>query len=108
MAQLDSNPFSALMGSSGLSELDVKVPNAGTYLVSVRLTVPSIKGLSQVVTVVKVNSTTKYTSNPGDRGLQIRVGCAANDTIKVITSSSTPIDNVLNAVRITVSIAEES
>lgn len=90
-------------GSCGLGEIDIYAVNTDTYTVRVRLLLPSIvqgNGASAVVTVVKVNSATKYTSNAGDMGLEIQVAATAGDTIKISTSSSNVNDNAINAVRI--------
>ena len=109
MAQLDKSPFSYSATSSNLGEIDIIVPDTSMYTVKCTLTLPSIvqgNGQSAVVTVVKVNSTTKYTSNAGDFGVDCEVACSAGDTIKIITSSSNANDNAINAVRIQIAISE--
>jgi len=111
MSQLDASPFSYVYASSGLGEIDIVVPTTDTYVVNCRLSLPSQiqgNGQSAVVTVVKVNSTTKYTSNAGDTGLECVIQCSAGDTIKVITSSSNANDNAINAVRVRVNVYEGS
>lgn len=105
MALQSSLPFHAVIGASGLSEQDIKVPTTDSYTVQATLALPSKgDGPSAVVTVIKVNSTTKYTSNAGDLGLKCIVACASGDTIKIITSSANTNDNAMNAVRITATI----
>lgn len=96
-------------GSCGLGEIDIIAVNTATYTIRARLNIPSIpqgNGESAVVTVIKVNSTTEYTSNPGDRGLEIQVAATAGDTIKIITSSSNANDNAMNAVRVNWAVSE--
>lgn len=96
-------------GSCGLGEIDIIAVNTNTYTVRVRLDVPSIvkgNGSSAVVTLIKVNSSTKYTSNAGDNGLEIQVAASAGDTIKIVTSSANDNDNVINAVRVNWAISE--
>lgn len=62
---------------------------------------------SQVVTVVKHNSSTIYTSNPGDRGFLIGVeGASAGDTISVIFSSSLKQDQKPNVMSCTITVSE--
>lgn len=95
--------------NTGLGELDYTAVNTDTYTVRVSSTLPSTaggNGASAVVTLVKVNNTTKYTSNAGDNGLEIQVACTAGDTIKVITSSGQANDNAINAVKTTVMISQ--
>lgn len=90
-------------GSGGLGEIDIIAPTTGTYGVQCRLHLPTqiqSGSPSAVVTVIKVNTSTKYTSNAGDLGVDIQVAATAGDTIKIITSSSNANDNAANAVRI--------
>ena len=62
---------------------------------------------SAVVTVIKVNSTTKYTSAAGDRGVgPLTLQCTAADTIHVVTTSAASIDNQPQAVQTTITISE--
>lgn len=98
-------PYSINYGNSGLGASSVIVPNADTYVVQVRLNIP-LFGASSVVTIVQVNSSTKYTSNPGDNSLTFAVACAAGDTINVTTSSSASADQAINAVRANISISQ--
>jgi hypothetical protein len=113
---------------TNLQETDIVVPTTDQYTVGVTNQLRNIDPVpsayssnagagggtntgtqtqSAVVTVVKVNSTTKYTSNAGDRGVgPITVQCTAGDTIKVITSSSASIDNQPQAVQTTITVSE--
>jgi hypothetical protein len=109
VAQIELNKYAVVETSTGLGEMDFIVPNSDTYTVRVALTLPSIiqgQGQSAVVTTVKVNSTTYYTSNAGDFGLVYQVACSAGDTLKVITASSNANDNAINAVKVRVAISE--
>lgn len=113
---------------TGLQEFDIAVPNAGTYQVRGKLQLPAnvvptaAQGAgggtgnatavasaipSQVVSVVKLNSTTVLTSAAGDRGFKTSVNAtAAGDLIKIILSSSLAQDNQPEAVQCTISIYE--
>ena len=112
---------------SGLQEFDFNAPSTDTYTVQGTLELPNIvpamsaygtgggagtgtgggaQVASQVVTVVKKNSTTLYTSNAGDRGFMVGVTATAGDTIKVIFSSSLAQDEQLNAMKCTIAIYE--
>jgi hypothetical protein len=112
---------------TGLQEFDFIVPTTDAYTIQGTLEVPfvvptaaqgpggggigtgSTPGLptpSQIVTVVKQNSTTKYTSNPGDKGFLTGINATAGDTIKVIFSSSQIQDEQLNAMKCTIAISE--
>jgi hypothetical protein len=95
--------------TTGLGELDYTAIATTTHTIRVRNTLPSIiqgNGASAVVTTIAVNSTTKYTSNAGDRGVDFQVAATSGDTIKVTTSSSNANDNSINAVVTTITISE--
>src|SRR5579863_6880281 len=96
--------------STGLGEIDVYAVDTAVYTIRVRLLLPTPQftggGTTSVVTTVKVNSTTKYTSNVGDLGVDYQVACIAGDTIKVITTSSAAADNQLNAIKVDLAISE--
>lgn len=105
--------FSQTVVAVGLGETDIVVPDAGIYNVDVKHQIPqptasagsSTPGPSQVLTLVKLNSTTKLTSAVGANGAWVQITAAAGDTLKVITSSSLAADNVLNAVKTTVAVS---
>ncbi len=121
-------PFSTTTTVTGLKETDITVPTADTYNIIVTLETPQAQTSmtaygagggagtgtgggptvpSQVVIVIKQNSTTKLTSNAGDRGASlIGLSCAANDVIKVILSSSAAGDQVPAVVKATIAISE--
>jgi hypothetical protein len=120
--------FLAVTTVTNLGETDISVPTTDQYSVRVSLQLPNIVPAmsaygagggagtgtgggpqvnSQVVTVIKQNSTTKYTSNAGDRGIgPLVLSCSASDIIKVITSSSLAQDNQPQAIQVTIAISE--
>ena len=61
---------------------------------------------SQVVVTIQQNSSTKYTSNPGDRGFHVALNCTAGDVITIARTSSLAQDEALNAIRMTLNISE--
>ena len=61
---------------------------------------------SQVVTVIKHNSSTVLTSNAGDRGVMTNIQATAGDTISVILSSSLAQDEQSQAIQCTIAISE--
>jgi len=112
---------------TNLGETDIVVPDTANYQVKCKLQLPNAivptatQGsgggagtgsgggaavASQVVTLIKLNSSTKYTSNAGDAGASIAIAATAGDTIKVVTSSSLAQDNQPEAVKVTISIYE--
>jgi hypothetical protein len=111
---------------TNLGETDIVVPTTDNYIIQCTLQLPNVVPSatagagggagtgtgggpqlnSQVVTVVKQNSTTRYTSNAGDRGFITQISCTAGDTIKVITSSSLSQDQQPQAVQVTITVTE--
>lgn len=111
---------------TGLQEFDFVAPSTDAYTVQGTIQAPCIvpsatqgagggagtgtgggaQIASQVVTVVKLNSSTKYTSNAGDKGFIVGINATAGDTIKVILSSSLAQDNQPNAIQCTIAISE--
>lgn len=61
---------------------------------------------SSVVTVVKQNSSTIFTSNAGARGFSTAVTASAGDVITINLYSSTAQDQQLNSCQATISIYE--
>lgn len=98
--------FSQNFTSTGLTTLTFSVPVAGVFPMDVKLTCPEISGgasaNSQVVTTIKQNGTTRYTSNAGDTGSHIILNCAAFDVITMQLSSSAAVDtaafNLIKAI----------
>jgi len=121
MALVQSGTF------TGLQEFDFVAPSTDSYTIQGTIQAPNIvpgmsaygagggagtgtgggaQVASQVVAVVKLNSSTKYTSNAGDRGFSVGINATAGDTIKVILSSSLAQDEQLNAIQCTIAISE--
>lgn len=96
------------MTISGLTSAQTSVPLAGLCQIICSLSLPMIsKGSSansQVVTVIKQNGSTMYTSSAGAEGFQISLSCAANDVISVTLSSAAAVDQSLNVIKANVSI----
>jgi hypothetical protein len=110
----------------GLNTYVCTLPNTDSYTVRGTLQLPNIvpsasqgagggtgtgtgggpQVASQVVTVVKHNSSTVYTSNAGDRGFIVGFSATAGDTVSLIMSSSLSQDQQPNAVQLTFSIDE--
>lgn len=93
----------------GLGTLAIGVPDAATYNVDVKSTIPTLingGGVSALVIVIKVNATTKYTGSAGNMGAWAQVTCSAGDTINVVFSSSNAVDSALNAVKSVVAVSE--
>lgn len=85
------------------------VPEADTYAVDAKLTLPSVpagsSGASAVVLVINKNGSPVYTGSAGARGAHTEVVCAANDVISVVLSSALAIDNEPNAVKCTIALS---
>lgn len=111
---------------TGLQEFDFSAPSTDSYTVQGTIQAPNIvpsgtQGAgggagtgtgggpqvnSQVLTVIKLNNTTKYTGTAGDRGFTTTINATAGDTIKVILSSSLAQDNQPQAIQCTIAISE--
>jgi hypothetical protein len=111
---------------TGLNTVILNCPNTDVYTIQGSLQLPNIvpsplagpgggagtgsgsgpQVNSQVVTVIKHNSTTVYTSNAGDRGFITGITATAGDTISVILSSSLAQDEQLNAAQVTIALYE--
>jgi hypothetical protein len=99
--------FSQNYTIAGLETAAFYVPLAGLYTLSGKINLPAARDTgiaSNVVTTVKQNSTTIFTSTAGAPGFSIPFNAAAGDEVQVILSSSTPEDEVLNAVNATISL----
>jgi hypothetical protein len=117
-----------IASSPGTTVYTYTVPTTDTYNVAITLQLPKADPVmsayganagagtgtstgtqtqSAVVTVVKKNSTTLYTSAAGDRGVFLNNQSAtANDTITVNLYSSSSIDQQPQAVQATIAISE--
>lgn len=107
--------FSDTYAISGLETLTLVVPLAGTYTLAGKLVLPRLSQTdptdpnyltypSQVVTTVKQNGSTIFTSTAGQDGFSIPVLAAAKDSFTVQLSSSAAQDAVLNAVSATITL----
>jgi hypothetical protein len=110
--------YSQNFAISGLETLTVVVPLAGTYTLSGKLKLPRLSQTdpsdpnylnypSAVVTTIKQNGSTIFTSTAGSDGFSIPILAAAADSFTVALSSSGAAgteDQVLNAVSAVVSI----
>ena len=101
--------FNVTADASGLGTVvDLKVPDAGAYFVSGKLTLPSIPAgsatASAVVVVVNKNGSPVYTGNAGSRGFYVIANCSALDEITVVLSSAATVDLQSNAIRSTVTV----
>jgi hypothetical protein len=102
--------YSKNLTSVGLNTLTFAAPAAGPFVLSGKISLPTISdddvdsggvtdGTSQVVVTVTQNSSTMYTGLPGAEGFRVNLSCAANDTLAVSFTSSAAIDQPINAVK---------
>lgn len=93
---------------SGLQTLTIVVPVAGALTLSGKLSLPipslGAAAQSQVVTTIKQNGSTIFTSSAGQNGFTLPVLVAAQDSLSVQLTSSLAEDEVLNAVNGAISI----
>jgi hypothetical protein len=100
---------------SGLETLTIVMNSAGQTMMTGKIKLPRLSQTdptdpnylsypSAVVTTVKQNGTTIFTSNAGQDGFRIPISYALNDSFTVALTSSEPQDEVLNAVGAAVSI----
>jgi hypothetical protein len=93
----------------GLNTFSFIVPNAGPYVLSGKLSIPTVTnggGSSSVVVTVQQNSSTKYTGTAGADGFKTVLSCAAGDSLAIIMSSSNPDDEGLNAIKANISCSQ--
>jgi len=95
---------------SGLRTTLMPKMNPGSHQFVGKLTLPRASqgsaSASQVVVTINQNGSPVYVGAPGADGFETGVNIAANDVITVVTSSSNPSDQQLNAVKLTVAIWE--
>jgi hypothetical protein len=99
--------FSTNIATTGLNTTTTSIPLAGTYLVTGKLSVPTLvggAGASSVVTTVTQNSSTMYTGLAGAEGFAVTLNCAAGDTVAVTYASSAAPDEQPNAIKTVISI----
>jgi hypothetical protein len=95
---------------SGLRTTPIPYVNPGPCRIAGKLSLPSPNlgsgAGSTVVVTVNQNGTPVYTSNPGADGFETGVNISNGDVITVVTSSSSVVDQQLNAVKMTLSVWE--
>ncbi len=107
--------YSQQFAISGLETLTVVIPLAGTYTLSGKIKLPRLSQTdptdpnfltypSTIVTTIKKNGSTIFTSTAGSDGFSIPILAALSDSFTVALSSSAAEDEVLNAVSAVVSI----
>lgn len=99
--------FNQNLVTSGLGTTSVTVPDAGPYFVEGKISLPSIptgSTPSAVLVVVNKNGSPVYTGVAGATGFYCTITCAALDVIAVVLSSSSAVDNVINAIKTTIEI----
>jgi hypothetical protein len=107
--------YSQNFSISGLETLTFVVTVAGQFSLKAKLKIPRLSQTdptdpnflsypSAVVTTIKQNGTTIFTSTAGADGFSIPISAAALDSFTVALSSSSAEDEVLNAVSAVVSV----
>ena len=93
---------------AGLETNNIPIQTAGIYNMIAKLQLPTISegqgSDSQVVVTVQQNSSTVYTTSPGQEGFSLFLRCAAGDLLSVALSSSAPVDQPLNLIKCTVAV----
>jgi len=93
---------------NGLGTLSLSVPDAALYVVSGKISLPTLVnggGESALVVEVQQNSSSKYTGEPGAEGFSVELSCAVGDVIDIIFSSSAAADQGLNVIKSAISIS---
>lgn len=119
--------YQQLTSLSNLATHTITIPTTDTYTFQGTLTLPNLEPSatqgpgggagtgtgggsvvdSQVVITIKQNGTTRYTSQPGDRGFVLQgLSCTAGDVITIQRSSSLAQDQQPNAIRLTLMVYE--
>ena len=91
----------------GLVSVTTSIPQAGTYPLTGKLSLPTIVdggGPSAVVVTLSQNGTPFYTGPAGAEGFSATASCAANDTLTVAMTSANANDALPNMVKTTISI----
>lgn len=98
---------------NGLNNISVTVPSAGQYFTNGKISLPtqstgaSIN--SQAVMTIKQNGSTIYTGTAGASGFGIpgsQLTCAAGDVLNYAFTSSTSVDQPLNAIKSTINLGQ--
>lgn len=107
--------YSQNFAISGLETLTVVMPVAGNFTLSGKIKLPRLSQTdptdpnyltypSSVVTTIKKNGSTIFTSSTGSDGFSVPILAAVNDSYTVQLSSGAAEDAVLNAVSAVVSL----
>ena len=102
--------FSTNEPISGLRTTIMPAMTPGPHQFVGKLTLPRASNgsasASQVVVTINQNGSPVYIGQPGADGFEAGVNIATNDVITIVTSSTNPADQQLNAVKLTVAIWE--
>lgn len=101
--------FSQNQTVGGLVSITTSIPQAGTYPVTGKLSLPQLyddsgTNQSQVVVTLSQNGSTIYTGAAGAEGFAKTLSCAAGDTVTVAMTSTNANDALPNQVKTTISI----
>jgi hypothetical protein len=94
---------------TGLGTFTLYAPVAAYFNIQGKLTLPTIgegaiANSAVVVTINKNGASAFYTGSAGAEGFATAVSCAQGDAINIILSSSAPVDQGLNVIKLTVSM----
>lgn len=98
--------------SNGLVTYNMAVPEAGTYKLKGSIDLPTIpegeSTNSQVVVTITINSgSAVYTGPLGSKGFEFTSARSANDIFNITLSSSAPIDQGLNKIKLNLALSEQ-
>jgi hypothetical protein len=92
----------------GLRTIQLACLTPGPTVIVGKLSLPKVSqgdsGASTCVVTVNQNGTPIYTGNPGADGFRTGVTTLPGDIVTITTSSSSPVDQQLNAVKMTLSL----
>lgn len=114
MAALPPSPqYSQTLMFNGLGMHHMNpVPNPGRYRYIAKISLPQLStgssDSSQVVAQLFINAVPGITGNPGAEGFENEGPLSAGEIISIELTSSAPIDQGLNVIKMTVSIFQES
>lgn len=94
---------------NGLGTLSFTVPNAGPYMLSGKISLPTLVnggGASSLVVTVNQNGSPVYTGVAGASGFGVELNCAASDLIAIVFSSAAAADLPLNVIKSVISISQ--
>src|ERR1017187_6844474 len=99
--------YSATGSFNGLTTVNLGVPITGNYSIQGNITLPTISEgeltNSQLVVTIKINGgTTIFTSNPGDKGFEVKHPMTAGDIFNVAFASAAVVDQTINCIRSTI------